>query len=172
MNDTMNKEDLITSLGRQWDVTQEDVTLNDIEYTFWRLSDPDALLDDETLAASHPELSCQPYWAQAWDASYGLAWHLSRRSLVGLKILDLGCGLGITGRHFTGPLLSSFRPGPGDGRRSSEGAPHGAAVSSPFVGVGHGIAVGVEGGLRDAAPERKDGGGVPRFDGDVRGARG
>lgn len=39
-----------------------------------------------------------PYWVQVWPASVAIARALSRRrGLAGLRVLDLGCGLGVPG---------------------------------------------------------------------------
>ena len=62
-----------------------------------RVCNPDSMLDDETLLAGHDEVAYQPYWAQAWDAAIAYADVLSAQDFENQTVLDLGCGLGITG---------------------------------------------------------------------------
>jgi predicted nicotinamide N-methyase len=51
---------------------------------------PEDLLDER--------LDQLPYWAEIWHASLGIARHLMRGpSLVGRRVLDLGCGIGLAG---------------------------------------------------------------------------
>jgi predicted nicotinamide N-methyase len=48
---------------------------------------------EATMRGSEP-----PYWVQVWPASVAIArWLWRRKDLAGLKVLDLGCGLGIPG---------------------------------------------------------------------------
>lgn len=54
---------------------------------------PDARALRQILRAGEP-----PYWGDVWHASVGLARHLCRGGrLDGLRVLDLGCGLGVAG---------------------------------------------------------------------------
>jgi predicted nicotinamide N-methyase len=53
-------------------------------------------MDDEMLEKTYAEMQWQPDWAQAWEASNGLCEFLAEKDLSGLRVLDLGCGLGIT----------------------------------------------------------------------------
>ena len=64
--------------------------------SFWCPADPEAILDEETLLNSHEQLAWQPYWAQAWDASLGMCHYLVDVALKDRRVLDLGCGLGLT----------------------------------------------------------------------------
>jgi predicted nicotinamide N-methyase len=54
-------------------------------------------LTDAVLNKRHDEMQWHPYWAQAWDAWRGVADRLTELPLAGLSVLDLGCGLGMTG---------------------------------------------------------------------------
>jgi predicted nicotinamide N-methyase len=45
--------------------------------------------------AAFDEEEFLPYWAELWPSGLALARHLSRLALRGLKVLELGCGLGL-----------------------------------------------------------------------------
>jgi predicted nicotinamide N-methyase len=51
----------------------------------------DELIDE----AAFDEEEFLPYWAELWPSGLALARHVSRRELGGLKVLELGCGLGL-----------------------------------------------------------------------------
>jgi predicted nicotinamide N-methyase len=51
----------------------------------------DALLDEE--AFEHEEFL--PYWAELWPSAIALAEEVARLGLEGLRVLELGCGLGL-----------------------------------------------------------------------------
>jgi predicted nicotinamide N-methyase len=51
----------------------------------------DELIDE----AAFDEEEFLPYWAELWPSGLALAQHVSRRDLAGLKVLELGCGLGL-----------------------------------------------------------------------------
>lgn len=89
--------ELLSVIQRDYDIVSQNVCFGDLRFNIWRVADPDALLDDQALVEPHDELVWHPYWAQAWDAAHGIAWELSERELAGKLVLDLGCGLGITG---------------------------------------------------------------------------
>jgi predicted nicotinamide N-methyase len=36
-----------------------------------------------------------PYWAELWPSGLALARHVATRELAGLRVLELGCGLGL-----------------------------------------------------------------------------
>jgi len=56
-----------------------------------RPPDPEALLDEE--AFEHEEFL--PYWAELWPSAVALAREVARLDLDGLRVLELGCGLGL-----------------------------------------------------------------------------
>jgi predicted nicotinamide N-methyase len=51
----------------------------------------DELIDE----AAFDEEEFLPYWAELWPSGLALAQHVSRRELHGLKVVELGCGLGL-----------------------------------------------------------------------------
>jgi predicted nicotinamide N-methyase len=56
-----------------------------------RPPDAEALLVEEAFEREH----LLPYWAEPWPSGVVLADELSRRSLGGVRVLELGCGLGL-----------------------------------------------------------------------------
>jgi predicted nicotinamide N-methyase len=56
-----------------------------------RPPDPEALLDEE--AFEHEEFL--PYWAELWPSGVALAETVAARRVRGLRVLELGCGLGL-----------------------------------------------------------------------------
>lgn len=91
------KRQQIDDLSSRYSVDCSEFVFGNQTFEFWYVKDPDEMLDDETIQASHAELAWQPYWAQLWDAALGLCYELADRDLRDLRVLDLGCGLGVTG---------------------------------------------------------------------------
>ena len=90
-------DELLSRIRGEFAGISKIVQFGGLSLDFWHPADPDALVDDEVLAQSGKELEWQPYWAEAWDAAYGVARELAGRELQGMQVLDLGCGLGLTG---------------------------------------------------------------------------
>jgi predicted nicotinamide N-methyase len=51
----------------------------------------DELIDE----AAFDEEEFLPYWAELWPSGLALARHIAARELHGLRVLELGCGLGL-----------------------------------------------------------------------------
>ncbi|HKC77906.1 MAG TPA: methyltransferase domain-containing protein, partial [Gaiellaceae bacterium] len=51
----------------------------------------DELIDE----AAFDEEEFLPYWAELWPSGLALARHVAARDLQGLRVLELGCGLGL-----------------------------------------------------------------------------
>ncbi|HEU5477075.1 MAG TPA: methyltransferase domain-containing protein [Gaiellaceae bacterium] len=45
--------------------------------------------------AAFDEEEFLPYWAELWPSGLALARHVAQRELLGLRVLELGCGLGL-----------------------------------------------------------------------------
>lgn len=75
------------------------VEIDDWRVQIWKVADPDALF--EAMAEREEEtgepMPWEPYWARAWDSAMRLAEVLRSRDLAGCHVLDLGCGLGLSG---------------------------------------------------------------------------
>jgi predicted nicotinamide N-methyase len=72
------------------DLTEERLRVGGVELSLLRPRDPEALLDEEAFARDE----FLPYWAELWPAGLALARALPS-SLAGVRIVELGCGLGI-----------------------------------------------------------------------------
>jgi predicted nicotinamide N-methyase len=73
------------------DTVDELIPLPIGEVALARPRDADALLSEEQF--DHEEFL--PYWAELWSSGVALAHDVSRRSLRGASVLELGCGLGL-----------------------------------------------------------------------------
>jgi predicted nicotinamide N-methyase len=89
-------------------VVTETVRVGALSFPFTRIANPDKVLDD--VAAEEDRLEKVsgkrvdgdylhlPYWAELWDSAAGVAAHLERSgNLGGKSVLDLGCGMGLSG---------------------------------------------------------------------------
>jgi predicted nicotinamide N-methyase len=65
------------------------------QLAWFRVADPEAILQQAVEAPSGPDQD--PFWAAEWRSATGLNRFLSRRSLQGKRILELGCGYGAVG---------------------------------------------------------------------------
>jgi predicted nicotinamide N-methyase len=63
----------------------------DLRLEILRPPSPEELIDE----ASFDEEEFLPYWAELWPSGLALARNVAARRLAGLRILELGCGLGL-----------------------------------------------------------------------------
>lgn len=87
---------LLKNAESQLPLVRDSIQFGSHRVDYYRPSDPESILDEETLLSDHGELEWQPYWAQAWDASVGMAEYLVNQDLKNQCVLDLGCGIGMT----------------------------------------------------------------------------
>jgi predicted nicotinamide N-methyase len=73
------------------DLTPETIDLGPLALEILRPPSADELIDEERFA--HDEY--MPYWAELWPSGVELARAVVRRELDGLRVLELGCGLGL-----------------------------------------------------------------------------
>lgn len=76
---------------REPDLAPRRFALGGLDFDVLVPRDPEGLLDEE--AFEHEELL--PYWAESWPSGPVLADRLVERDLTGLRVLELGCGLGL-----------------------------------------------------------------------------
>ncbi|HSI32741.1 MAG: methyltransferase [Phycisphaerae bacterium] len=117
---------LLHRVGKKFAVVTEDVRVGPIPLRFTRVADPNRVLDEMADAEAlkeklgHPRRPGDevhlPYWAELWDSAYGVAtWMVNRwqrgggkvsggggethvsGAMTGMNVLDLGCGMGLTG---------------------------------------------------------------------------
>ena len=74
------------------------ISVENIEIQLTIIEDPDQFLDKLSREDSDSSLYL-PYWVYLWGSAIGLAQHIARldNSLSGKKVLDIGCGFGLTG---------------------------------------------------------------------------
>jgi predicted nicotinamide N-methyase len=79
--------ELLTDL----DLVDERVELGPWALALLRPRQAEALLDEE--AFEHEEFL--PYWAELWKSGVALAEEIAGRDVRGLRVVELGCGLGV-----------------------------------------------------------------------------
>jgi predicted nicotinamide N-methyase len=101
---------LLHRIGRTYTTRREAVRVGDLSLDFVRIDNPDHVLDmvaeeadrREKLDGDRGAELHLPYWAELWDSALGVATYLATRDdwptrLPGLRVLDLGCGMGLVG---------------------------------------------------------------------------
>jgi predicted nicotinamide N-methyase len=73
------------------DLIEQVVDLGGTVLSILRPADAEALLDEEAFA--HEEFL--PYWAELWPSGVALAQEVSERAVEGLRVAELGSGLGL-----------------------------------------------------------------------------
>ena len=106
-----HRRHLLARIHRRFETLTEPVHVGALELAFTRVRDPNVVLDqvaaeedrrDKLAGKRRPgdELHL-PYWAELWDSSLAiidfLAEILPRFDIPRLSVLDLGCGMGLTG---------------------------------------------------------------------------
>lgn len=111
-----DRQKLLHRIRRRFQTTERMVDLKVLSFPFVRVADPDVVLDQVAAEVDlHERLHGReasgqnmhlPYWAELWDSAMGIALHLadqaSRLDLRNLSVLDLGCGMGLSGAAAAG----------------------------------------------------------------------
>jgi predicted nicotinamide N-methyase len=66
-------------------------------FDWYRVANPDVLLQKAALNNVQPAEDLDPFWAATWRAAIGLDQFLQRLSLREVRVLELGCGSGQAG---------------------------------------------------------------------------
>ena len=107
---------LLHRISRRYQTIERMVDLRGLKFPFVRVTDPDVVLDQVAAEVDlHERLHGRdaagqsmhlPYWAELWDSAMGIALHLadtaSRFDLRKCSVLDLGCGMGLSGAAAAG----------------------------------------------------------------------
>lgn len=106
------RQSLLWRIGRKFATITEDVAVGPVKLRFTRVADPNLVLDEMAAAEDlkdklagyrrPSEDLTLPYWAELWDSAYGVSDYLISTlfpdgALKGMNVLDLGCGMGLTG---------------------------------------------------------------------------
>ena len=102
------RQRLLRRIEARYRVATETVRVGSLTVPFTRIADPDRVLDE--VAAEEDRLEKisgkrtdgdylhLPYWAELWDSAAGVAAFLERSGILeGNSVLDLGCGMGLSG---------------------------------------------------------------------------
>ena len=73
------------------ELVEDTVVAGPLRLSILRPPDPDAMIDE----ARFDEDQFMPYWAELWASGIALAAVVATRDLHGLRVLELGCGLGV-----------------------------------------------------------------------------
>jgi predicted nicotinamide N-methyase len=68
-----------------------DVQVDDVRLALLRPPEAEALIDEARFEVDE----FLPYWAELWPASLALAEEVAERDVDGVRVVELGCGLGI-----------------------------------------------------------------------------
>ena len=100
---------LLWRIHRRYATCTEPVRVGSLNLDFTRIENPDTVLNQIAAEADRLEKVNGtrvadkdlhlPFWAELWDSAMGVAQVLERRGekLAGKRVLDLGCGQGLTG---------------------------------------------------------------------------
>lgn len=104
---------LLARIHRRFETITEPVRVGPLELSFTRVADPNRVLDevaaeedrrDKLAGKRRPDDELHlPYWAELWDSSLAIIEFLAETlparfdDVSKLSILDLGCGMGLTG---------------------------------------------------------------------------
>ncbi|RMG68068.1 MAG: methyltransferase domain-containing protein [Calditrichaeota bacterium] len=91
-------DSLYQYLSRRYALRQETVSLGEHRLHFFRVADPDRVIDRVLEAHADPDEHI-PYWAELWPSALALGKFLFEQQpdLEGRRLLDLGSGSGYTG---------------------------------------------------------------------------
>jgi predicted nicotinamide N-methyase len=96
--DEVRRRALQQRIARRYSVVRQQVSIRGLQVHFARIADPDDMARHmPDLTNPHDEPTWQPYWAAHWDASWAVSHALMDEPMQDRAVLDLGCGLGLTG---------------------------------------------------------------------------
>ena len=73
------------------DLVEQTVSVAGRELRILRPRDPEALIDEDAF----DDDEFLPYWAELWPSAHALTEAICARDLRGVRVLELGCGLGL-----------------------------------------------------------------------------
>jgi predicted nicotinamide N-methyase len=107
MNADVHRLRLLRRIESRYRTVTQTVRVGPLSFPFTRIADPDRVLDEVAAEEDRLEkLSGRrvdgdylhlPYWAELWDSAMGVALHLAETPQIPARVLDLGCGMGLSG---------------------------------------------------------------------------
>ena len=101
------RQHLLWRIHRKFATVTQDMRIGLVTIPFTRIADPNVVLDqvaeeedrlDKLAGGRRDEAVLHlPYWAELWDSAPAVAEELAAMSPAGMNVLDLGCGMGLTG---------------------------------------------------------------------------
>jgi predicted nicotinamide N-methyase len=73
------------------ELVEDTIVAGPLRLRILRPPDPDSMIDE----ARFDEDEFMPYWAELWASGVSLASAVAARDVQGLRVLELGCGLGL-----------------------------------------------------------------------------
>lgn len=73
------------------ELVETEVAVGDVRLSLLRPPDAEALIDEQRFEADE----FLPYWAELWPSALALAEVVATRDVNGLRVVELGCGLGV-----------------------------------------------------------------------------
>lgn len=90
--------ELKAEIETQVQLVQTPIQLGGAEFNWFRVENPDRLLDAAAEAVGDDaQAEIDPFWAATWRAALGLDRFLATLDLDGTRVLELGCGSGQAG---------------------------------------------------------------------------
>src|SRR5690606_5421047 len=108
---TRRRRQLLARIQRRFEILTDTYDIGGRQFAFTRVADPNRVLDEvaeaedrrerESGERHHGDQLHLPYWAELWDSALAVAQMLGQErhaiGLEGKRVLDLGCGMGLTG---------------------------------------------------------------------------
>lgn len=87
-------QSLLRQAASAYSIHTETICFGDLNYSFTKVSNPSDLPLD---LSRDGEMLWEPYWAEDWESSRAICRLFIDHDFRGARVLDLGCGLGLTG---------------------------------------------------------------------------
>ncbi len=91
---------LLAKIQQSYSIQLQRVAFTGLEIEIIKPADPDAILEEAVQSeedGGDENPGWQPYWAEAWESALALGALLIEKDRRCRKVIDLGCGLGVSG---------------------------------------------------------------------------
>ena len=95
--DLAARQRLKSRIERTVTLVTEPLELGGRHFDWYRVANPDVLLQSAAKNSTQPAEELDPFWAATWRAAIGLDRFLQRLPLADVRVLELGCGSGQAG---------------------------------------------------------------------------